>query len=134
VTELVLYVHLSFLLFPCLLLWVQLNPGKSLLMAGMGDLNGLQAMAKFNPRALAEVDKLGWTAFHEGTRSGNLEVVKFLLDNGADMNVLTDAGLSPLWIARHFLGENHEVSKYLEELGAILTPQEEDEEEERDDL
>jgi ankyrin repeat protein len=108
-------------------------------------LKGLQAVAAFNPDGLKEADKLGWTAFHEGTRSGKLEIVKFLLDHGADINLLTDAGISPLWIAHNYLGENHEVSKYLEELGAIASPpretqakeqleeEEEEEEEEEDD-
>jgi hypothetical protein len=105
-------------LFACLL---QLKPGRGPILARKGNLKNLQAMSKYNPLALTQADQLGWTAFHEGIRSGKLEIVKFLLDRGADINLLTDAGMSPLWIAREYLGADHEVSKYLEDLGAILS-------------
>jgi hypothetical protein len=104
--------------------FVQLEPGKAAIMAQNGNLRGLQAFSKFYPKALTEADPFGFTPFHEAIRSGNLETVKFLLDRGADLNLLSDSGISPLWIARHVLGPTHEVSQYLEELGAIVsTPQ-----------
>jgi ankyrin repeat protein len=97
----------------------QLKEGTAPKLARKGELKSLEAMAKYNPRALEEADDLGWTPFHEGVRSGDLDVVKFFLNRGADKNALTDAGISPLWIARHYLGRKHEVSLYLEEIGAI---------------
>lgn len=105
-------------------------------MARKGELRDLQAMAKYNRKGLFEADELGWTPFHEGARSGNLDVIKFFLSVGADMNLQTDAGISPLWIARHYLGTKHEVAEYLHGLGAVATAPRptRPEEEEKDEL
>jgi hypothetical protein len=90
-------------------------------MATKGDSRGLHAISKFNPKALEAPDKLGWTPLHEAVRSGNVETVKFLLSRGADKNLATNSGTTPLWISRHFLGKEHAMTEYLEELGATST-------------
>ncbi len=87
-----------------------------------GDLKRLQEMAVFNPQQLEEPDELGWTPLHEGVRSGNVDVVKFLLSRGADKDLLTKAGLSPIWISQYYLGINHNMTVYLKEVGAVLRP------------
>ncbi|KAG7340660.1 ankyrin repeat domain protein [Nitzschia inconspicua] len=99
--------------------WNQLKQGKAAGMARKGELKELQALAKYNPRALEEADELGWTPFHESIRSGDLDVVKFFLSHGIDKDLLTNTGVSPLWIARYYLGDHHEVSQHLESIGAI---------------
>jgi hypothetical protein len=88
-------------------------------MATKCDSRGLHAVSKFNPKALEVPDKLGWTPLHEAVRSSNAETVKFLLSHGADKNLATNSGTTPLWISRHYLGEKHAMMEYLEELGAM---------------
>jgi ankyrin repeat protein len=45
-------------------------------------------------------------------------VVKFLVENGADIASLTSSGASPLWWARRTLEPGHSVIQFLEDLGA----------------
>lgn len=54
---------------------------------------------------------------HEGARLGHVEVVKFLLENGADVNAQTGKGGSVLWWARTELGSDHPVLDLLEAHG-----------------
>ena len=57
---------------------------------------------------------------HEGARSGHLEVVKLLVENGADFNLKTaEDGASPLWWAKQTLGKDDPVIEFLESLGAL---------------
>jgi ankyrin repeat protein len=67
--------------------------------------------------AFAEIHS-GSTALHESIRSGKLGVLKALIGFGLDKNLLTAAGLSPLHYARYYFGKNHEITKYLESIGA----------------
>jgi len=65
-------------------------------------------------------DKNGWTPLHEGARGGHLDVVKLLIDNGADMDAKTHgSGGTPLWWAKQNLEEDHPVIEFLEGLGAL---------------
>jgi ankyrin repeat protein len=86
-----------------------------------GDIDTIKAIAKYNPGLLHKTDELGWTVLHTAARYGQLDIFKFLLEQGADMNLLTDAGYSPLAIARSFAGENHPISSFLESIGAEYT-------------
>ena len=57
---------------------------------------------------------------HEGARSGQLEIVKYLVENGADVNEKTGgAGGTALWWAKKGLGDDHPLIAYLESLGAL---------------
>lgn len=59
---------------------------------------------------------------HEGARSGNIDIVKYLVENGADVNVTTGgSGASALWWAKSRFEDDHPVIAFLEELGAIET-------------
>lgn len=71
-----------------------------------------------NPEAIHEADANGWTVLHESARSGRLEIVKLLLEHGADKNLITKTGVTPLNIAREYLREDHELIEYLENMGA----------------
>ena len=55
---------------------------------------------------------------HEAVRAGHLDVVKYLVENGVDINALTSGDQSPLTIANGSLGPKHKVTKYLIKLGA----------------
>jgi ankyrin repeat protein len=58
-------------------------------------------------------DANGWTPLHDGARAGHVEVVKLLIDKGANINERTNEGKgeTPLhWsIVEH--GEDHPVSQ-----------------------
>jgi ankyrin repeat protein len=57
---------------------------------------------------------------HEGVRGGHLDVVKYLVENGADVNAKTNnAGGTPLWWAKKSLEENDPVISFLESIGAL---------------
>ena len=85
-----------------------------------GSLEDLQIAAAIEPRLLWFTDSNGWAPIHEAARAGHLHIVKYLIENGADMNAITKSNHSPLAIAKGKLGASHKVTKYLEELGAEL--------------
>ena len=65
-------------------------------------------------------DSNGWTPLHEGARGGHLEVVKLLIENGADVSARTgEDGGTALWWAKQTHGDDNEVVKFLEEIGAL---------------
>jgi len=67
-------------------------------------------------------DTNGWRPLHEGARGGHLDVVKYLVENGADVNATTGSdGGTALYYARRVLEENHPVISFLESLGALDT-------------
>lgn len=70
-------------------------------------------------------DENGWSALHEAVRRGMLDVVKILLDRGAEVNAQTgkqQTGDSPLGLAMRFHGPDHDVTKFLESRGAKQFP------------
>jgi len=66
-------------------------------------------------------DENGWTPLHEGVRGGFEEVVKILVEKGADINQTTGGagGMSPLYIAREENGDDSPIVEFLESLGAL---------------
>ena len=63
---------------------------------------------------------LGFQPIHEAVREGHLEVVEFLIENGADINARTSQGLgsSVFNIAKNFLDRDDPVYALLAKLGA----------------
>ncbi len=59
------------------------------------------------------------TPLHEGARFGHLDIVKILLENGADVNALNVHGQTPLWWAQKRFGKEHPLIELLEAAGAI---------------
>jgi ankyrin repeat protein len=51
-------------------------------------------------------------------RSGHTDVLKLLVERGADIASLTSSGGSPLWWAKRTLEPGHTVIRFLEDLGA----------------
>lgn len=85
-----------------------------------GNLEGLKEISLYMEEALHAPDDLGWTVLHEATRRGHLDIVQFLInEHSVDKDLITETGVSPLNIARQFLGNEHPLSKYLELVGAI---------------
>ncbi len=67
-------------------------------------------------------DRCGFTPLHYAVRSGDLEVVKLLVENGADVNAVDYCGYTPIHIAIDFLDgqEGADVLEYLIDHGADL--------------
>lgn len=95
--------------------------------ANKGDLTMLTMIAKKHPTYLGMKDDLGWQPIHEAARSGSVGCVKLILEHGIDINVKTRTGVNPLNIALEYLGEDHSVTKFLIENGAINIDEEEPE-------
>jgi hypothetical protein len=88
--------------------------------AQKGDLSGLTEEVGKKKDIVNQKDKNGWTPLHEGARGGHLEVVKYLITNGADANATTGTnGGTALWWAKKELGADNPVVEFLETLGAL---------------
>lgn len=87
--------------------------------AQKGDLSTLKKHISKSKESVHVKDKNGWTPLHEASRGGHLDVVKYLVENGADANELTGVGETALWWARHELGDGHPVVTFLEDMGAM---------------
>src|SRR5436190_4882526 len=84
--------------------------------AARGDLDKVRALVAANPTAIsARVD--GTTALHEATRGGHVEVVKFLVANGANVNALNFSSLTPLKLALGY--ERASIAEYLRAHGGL---------------
>jgi prolyl 4-hydroxylase len=88
-----------------------------------GDWKILHDVAIQNPAALHEPDENGWHPLHEAVRAGDLDVVKFLLDAGSDVNQLTanrdKDGATPLSLAKEEYDAGHPMLELLESYGAV---------------
>ena len=91
------------------------------LAARKADFKVLKNVAIQNPTALHEPDDNGWHPLHEAARSGHHDVVKFLLEAGADVNELTNhgQGQSPLALAKQHHGDDHPLVEFLVNYGAL---------------
>jgi prolyl 4-hydroxylase len=90
-----------------------------------GDLRTLKYIAKLNPAKLHEDDGTSakWKPIHEAVRSGHLDILKFLIEEGdVDKNEWVNVGDSrgkwPLDLAKEFLEDEHPVHEYLLGIGA----------------
>jgi len=91
--------------------------------AQKGDVKALIDIIDKKEHLVKHADANGWTPLHEGVRAGHVDVVKLLVEKGADVNALTgngdEEGESPLWWAKQSLGEDHPMISFLESLGAL---------------
>jgi cytohesin len=84
--------------------------------AARGDLDRVRALVQANPTAIsARLD--GTTALHEATRGGHVEVVKFLVASGANVNALNFSGLTPLKLALGY--QRTGIAEYLRTHGGL---------------
>jgi len=66
--------------------------------------------------ALLKQNAKGWTALHYAAVNGDVELVKYLVKYGANVNKSTGEGSTPLFLAR--LGNHEEVVQILKKAGA----------------
>jgi prolyl 4-hydroxylase len=114
--------------------WKQSNPtGWNLLsdaraLVQRGDLDTLRYLGELSPSKLHEGDSnADWQPIHEAARQGFVDIVKFLvLEQGAAVNALSraDGGLTPLAVARKYVGVQHPVCQFLESVGGVTDPNE----------
>lgn len=85
-----------------------------------GQIEELHEHIKRQKDVVHAKDENGWTPLHEGARGGHEDVIKLLVENGANVNETTSNGASVLWWAKQTHGEDHPVVQLLEELGAMM--------------
>jgi len=87
-----------------------------------GDMRGLQEYVTVHEESINARDENGWTPLHEAVRVGYVDVVKFLLERGSDVNARTGAegelGGSVLWWAHLQHPGDHPILEVLNEYGA----------------
>eukprot|EP01035_Chromulina_nebulosa_P020376 gene20376-26445_t len=87
--------------------------------SSVGDFDKVIDLMKDKPTDLLHArDENGWQAIHEAARGGHSDIVKYLIELGADMNAETKSGETPLDWAIQSLHDGHEVIRYLQEIGA----------------
>ena len=65
------------------------------------------------------VNLINFLAYEEGTRGGFLDIVKYLVENGSNVNEITKEGYTPLYYAKRNLEPGNPLIEYLESLGAL---------------
>lgn len=65
---------------------------------------------------LQRTSAMGWNALHYAAANGDVELVKYLIKYGANVNKATGEGSTPLFLAK--LGNREEVIKILKRAGA----------------
>ena len=91
------------------------------LAAKRGSLQIMKLLAQISSfDILLSRNTTGETPFHIAASTGNLEVVQFFYDQGADINDSTPAGWTPLLysLGSHFIWETQTVTSYLLDHGA----------------
>ena len=84
----------------------------------LANVERVNAMLRDTSRLVEERYARGDTALHHAARNGDLEIVKQLVSNGAEVNAVADQGHFPLYCAA---GHGHvETTQYLVENGADL--------------
>jgi len=92
--------------------------------AAAGDVKNLELIAVSKKRSiLFQPDENGWCPLHEAARAGEVDVIKFLLKEGANADVRVNGGKSALAIAMEVFSEDSEVVQVLREAGSRLGPE-----------
>ena len=88
--------------------------------AAMGDVKGLIRLLENKSHLVHARDQNGWTPLHEGARSGHMDIVKALVEMGANINERSFSGLggTPLYYAK-INGIENEAYHFLRSIGAV---------------
>jgi ankyrin repeat protein len=89
------------------------------LAAAEGNLQLVRSMLSTDPTLLHAADENYWQALHEAIRGGRTSVVKFLVEEGAELDWKVNNGGNALWLAKQTLASNHDIVKYLQSVGAV---------------
>jgi ankyrin repeat protein len=81
-----------------------------------GDLDDIKSIVSEDRAKINERDDSGNTILHNAVREGNIEIVKYLLSQDADVNIKNSGGETALQIAIY--SNNEELIKYLVSNGA----------------
>lgn len=95
-------------------------------LAADGKLEKLTELIERRTDLVSKPDRNGWTPLHEGVRSGNVEVVRYILSKGVDVNHRTGSGsgYSGLALAHKLHGPLHPITKFLESMGGeVIEPE-----------
>lgn len=85
-----------------------------------GDIDTLKKELANKKDLVNAKDANGWQPLHEGARGGHVEVVRYLVENGADVNAKTgENGGTALYYAKQRFDEDHPIIALLESFGAI---------------
>ena len=86
--------------------------------AAQGDIDNARVVLEEDPELLNARDVNGWQPIHEAVQAGQLEMVKFLVAEGADITTKTYQGGTALWWGKRLLEEGHSVIDFLFSIGA----------------
>ena len=92
--------------------------------AGRGDLDAVTEFLAFRPEWLHTIGSHGRTMLWEAAYRGKLEIVKYLVEQGANMNLpgchlnQHDLEITPYCVARH--EGRDDVADYLKQQGAVI--------------
>lgn len=90
--------------------------------ARTGRVDRLRGLLSKSPELIKAVNSEGETPVHQAAKYGEMEALRFLIEQGGDVNAKTTQGVTPLHLAAGF-GEL-EVVKYLLEKVAEVDPKE----------
>ena len=80
------------------------------------DLNKIKSIVSKNPDKINELDEYGNSYLHLSVREGNIEIVEFLISQGAEVNIKDSLGVTPLQVAAR--AGRLEIVEYLLSKGA----------------
>ncbi|KAL8639068.1 MAG: hypothetical protein Q9228_003845, partial [Teloschistes exilis] len=88
-------------------------------LARSGDVEGIKALFNAGVATAKDVTVYGVTLLHTASRRRDLSLMRLLIEHGADVNAVEEAGESPLHAALSF-ADNHEAVRLLMTNGADL--------------
>lgn len=106
-------------------------------LAAEGDIKRLKKFLDLEARLVNVRDDEGWQPLHYAVEGDQLEMVKFLIERGADVNAETiEEEWSPIFIAKVALGASHPITDLLLKAGAKdidVNPDDYDDDDEEED-